>query len=42
MFQDLDAIYARYQQAENIPGLVYGVVQNGKLVERNAPAAPRS
>jgi D-alanyl-D-alanine-carboxypeptidase/D-alanyl-D-alanine-endopeptidase len=31
MFQDLDAIYARYQQAENIPGLVYGVVQNGKL-----------
>jgi CubicO group peptidase (beta-lactamase class C family) len=31
MFQDLDAIYARYQQAENIPGLVYGVVQDGKL-----------
>jgi CubicO group peptidase (beta-lactamase class C family) len=31
MFQDLDAIYARYQQAENIPGLVYGVVQGGKL-----------
>jgi CubicO group peptidase (beta-lactamase class C family) len=32
MFEDLDAIYARYQQAEHIPGLVYGVVQDGKLV----------
>ncbi|WP_395016465.1 serine hydrolase domain-containing protein [Dongia sp.] len=31
MFQELDAIYARYQQAEHIPGLVYGVVQDGKL-----------
>ncbi|MDQ7246883.1 serine hydrolase domain-containing protein [Dongia sedimenti] len=31
MFQDLDAIYARYRQAENIPGLVYGVIQGGKL-----------
>ncbi len=32
MFQDLDAIYARYQQAEHIPGLVYGVIQGGQLV----------
>ncbi len=32
MFQQLDAIYARYQQAENIPGLVYGVVRDGKLI----------
>ena len=31
MFQDIDAIYARFQQAENIPGLVYGVIQGGKL-----------
>jgi D-alanyl-D-alanine-carboxypeptidase/D-alanyl-D-alanine-endopeptidase len=31
MFQDLDAIYARFQQAENIPGLVFGVVQDGQL-----------
>ncbi len=32
MFQDLDAIYTRYQQAEHIPGLVYGVIQGGQLV----------
>src|SRR3954464_12628106 len=31
MFQDLDAIYARFQQAQNIPGLVFGVIQDGKL-----------
>jgi len=52
MFQDLDAIYARYQQAENIPGLVYGVVQNGKLahvqgmgvaaLETQAPVGPET
>ena len=52
MFQDLDAIYARYQQAESIPGLVYGVVQNGKLVhakgmgiaslETKAPVQPET
>ena len=52
MFQDLDAIYARFQQAENIPGLVYGLVQGGKLVhvkglgvtalESKAPVLPET
>jgi D-alanyl-D-alanine-carboxypeptidase/D-alanyl-D-alanine-endopeptidase len=52
MFQDLDAIYARYQQAENIPGLVYGVVHNGNLahvkgmgvasLETKAPVGPET
>jgi D-alanyl-D-alanine-carboxypeptidase/D-alanyl-D-alanine-endopeptidase len=52
MFQDLDAIYARYQQDENIPGLVYGVIQGGKLVhvkglgvaslESKAPVQPET
>jgi CubicO group peptidase (beta-lactamase class C family) len=52
MFQDLDAVYARYQQAENIPGLVYGVVQGGTLVhvkgigvaslETRAPVLPET
>jgi len=32
MFPTLDAIYERYRKAENIPGLVYGVVQKGELV----------
>ena len=50
MFQELDAIYARYQQAENIPGLVYGVIQGGALahakglgvasLETKAPVVP--
>ena len=31
MFQDLDAIYARFQKRESIPGLVFGVVQGGQL-----------
>src|SRR3569623_2438772 len=52
MFQELDGSYARYQQAENIPGLVYGVVQDGKLAhvkgmgitstETRAPVGPET
>jgi serine-type D-Ala-D-Ala carboxypeptidase/endopeptidase len=52
MFQDLDAIYARFQQAESIPGLVFGVVCDGKLAylkglgvasrETNAPVGPET
>ena len=52
MFQDLDAIYARFQQSENIPGMVFGVVQGGKLAyvkglglasrETNAPVGPET
>jgi CubicO group peptidase (beta-lactamase class C family) len=52
MFQELDAIYARYQQAENIPGLVYGVIQGGALahakglgvasLETKAPVQPET
>jgi CubicO group peptidase (beta-lactamase class C family) len=52
MFQDLDAVYAQFQQAENIPGLVYGVIQGGKLahvkgmgvasLETNAPVQPET
>src|SRR5689334_321535 len=52
MFEDLDAIYARYQQAEHIPGLVYGVVRDGKLahvqgigvasLETKAPVGPET
>lgn len=30
-FQALDDIYARYQEAEKIPGLAFGVVRNGRL-----------
>ncbi len=30
-FQALDEIYARYQEAEKIPGLAFGVVRNGSL-----------
>ena len=29
---EIDALFARYQAEQHIPGLVYGVVQNGKLV----------
>ncbi|MGH6651562.1 MAG: serine hydrolase domain-containing protein [Sphingopyxis sp.] len=29
---DIDALFARYQADAHIPGMVYGVVQNGKLV----------
>ena len=32
MFPALDAFYQRYQKAENLPGLVYGVVREGRLV----------
>jgi len=52
MFQNLDAIYERFLEAENIPGLVYGVVQGGKLVhvrglgvaalETKAPVGPET
>jgi serine-type D-Ala-D-Ala carboxypeptidase/endopeptidase len=31
-FQALDEIYARYQEAEKIPGLAFGIVRNGALV----------
>ncbi len=31
-FEALDAIYARYQEAEKLPGLSFGVVRDGKLV----------
>ena len=30
-FQALDEIYTRYQQAEKIPGLAFGIVRNGQL-----------
>ena len=30
-FEALDEIYTRYQQAEKIPGLAFGVVRNGQL-----------
>jgi CubicO group peptidase (beta-lactamase class C family) len=39
MFQDLDPLYARFREAENIPGLVYGVVQAGELVHVNGLGA---
>jgi hypothetical protein len=52
MFQDLDTIYARFQQAENIPGLVFGVIQGGNLayvkglgvasLESKAPVEPET
>jgi CubicO group peptidase (beta-lactamase class C family) len=52
MFENLDAIYARYREAERIPGLVYGVVRDGKLVhvkgigvaalESQAPVGPET
>ncbi|GAB2176029.1 serine hydrolase domain-containing protein [Dongia sp. agr-C8] len=52
MFQELDAIYERYQQAENIPGLVYAVILDGKLahakgmgvaaLESQAPVGPET
>jgi CubicO group peptidase (beta-lactamase class C family) len=31
VFQALDDIYARYQEAEKLPGLAFGVVRNGQL-----------
>src|SRR3569833_376898 len=31
-FEALDAIYARYQAAEKLPGLSFGIVRNGELV----------
>src|SRR4051812_7936835 len=52
MFEGLDAIYARFQQAENIPGLVFGVVRDGQLayvkglgvasLESKAPVLPET
>jgi CubicO group peptidase (beta-lactamase class C family) len=30
-FEALDAIYARYQEAEKLPGLSFGIVRNGEL-----------
>src|SRR5438034_10785042 len=51
-FQALDEIYARYQAAEKIPGLVFGVVRNGALayakglgitsVDTKAPVGPET
>ena len=29
---EIDALFARYQADQHIPGLVYGIVQDGKLV----------
>jgi D-alanyl-D-alanine-carboxypeptidase/D-alanyl-D-alanine-endopeptidase len=52
MFEQLDAIYARYREAGHIPGLVFGVVRDGKLayakglgvasLESKAPVGPET